>query len=124
MRSKIVPRLSFEEMVAMSFVVPNSAAPSPGMIVTIIVGVLAFSALLGWGAWRIFKSAERAEQDPRHLRRNLLRLGLIYIGCALYGIAEVVTGKQPVESLVGLPIGALLAWFYLRAAFRVKIPRQ
>ena len=111
-------------MAAMSLVVPTSTAPSPGMIVTIIVGVLAFSALLGFGAWRIFKSAERAEQDPRYLRRRLLRLGLIYVGCALFGIEEVLTGREPVQSLIGLPIGALLAWFYLSSAFRMKIPPQ
>jgi hypothetical protein len=61
------------------------------MIATIIAGVLAFSAFLGWGAWRFCKSAERAERDPRYLRRNLLRLGLIYLGCGIYGIVEVVT---------------------------------
>jgi len=108
----------------MNLVTPSSVAPSPGMIVIIIAGVLAFSAFIGWGAWQVFKSAERAERDPRYLRRSFLRLGLIYVGCGVYAIAEVVTGREPIQILVGLPIGGLLAWFYLRTAFRVKIPPQ
>ena len=114
--------LVFEEKLAMSLVIATSVAPSPGMISTIIVGVLVFSAFLGWGAWRVCKSSERAERDPRYLRRILLSLGLIYVGSAVFGIAQVITGKQPLQSLIGLPIGALLAWFYLRTAFRVKVP--
>jgi hypothetical protein len=106
----------------MSLVTATSAAASPGMIATIIVGVLAFSAFLAWMAWRLCKSAERAERDPQYLRRSLLRLGLLYVGCAVFGIAEVATGRQPIESLIGLPIGAALAWLYLRAAIRVKVP--
>jgi glucose uptake protein GlcU len=99
-----------------------SASFSPGTIATIILGVLALSAFIGWMGYRVYKSAERAERDPRYLRRQLLALGVLYIGSAVYGIAEVVTGREPIESLMGLPIGALLAWFYLRLAFRVKVP--
>jgi uncharacterized membrane protein len=106
----------------MSPVTTPPAAVSPVMIAAVILGVLAFSAFLGWGAWRVFKSAERAERDPRYLRRRLVLLGLLYVGSAVYGIEQVVTGREPLQSLIGLPIGALLAWFYLRAAFRVKIP--
>jgi DNA-binding transcriptional regulator of glucitol operon len=106
----------------MSPVTTTPAAVSPMMIAAVIVGVLALSAFLGWSAWRVFKSAERAEQDPRYLRRRLVVLGLLYVGFAVYGIEEVVTGREPLQSLIGLPIGALFAWFYLRAAFRVKIP--
>lgn len=94
------------------------------MIATIIVVVLGTSALLGWGAWRVCKSAERAERDPRYLRRKLLWFGLIYVVGATFGIAEVVTGREPIQSLIGLPIGAFFAWFYLKAAFQVKVPPQ
>jgi hypothetical protein len=106
----------------MSLVASAFAVPSLGTITTIILGVLALSAFLGWGAWRVYKSAERAERDPRYLRRSLLLLGLIYVGGAVYGIEEVITGSAPIQSLVGLPIGAFFAWFYLRTAFRVKVP--
>src|ERR1700687_1713572 len=106
----------------MSLVTTASAVLNPGMMATIITGVLALSAFLGWGAWRGCKSAERAERDPRYLRRNLLWLGLIYVGGAVYGIVEVVTGREPIKSLIGLPVGALLAWFCLRTAIRVKVP--
>jgi hypothetical protein len=106
----------------MSLITTPATVPSSGTIVAVIVSVLAFSAFLGWGAWRVCKSAERAVRDPRYLRRNLLWLGLLYIGSAVFGIAEVVTGKEPLQSLIGLPIGALLAWFYIRTALRVKVP--
>jgi hypothetical protein len=106
----------------MRLVASASTVPSLGMITTIILGVLILSAFLGWVGWRVYKSAERAERDPRYLRRSLLLLGLIYVGSAMYGIEEVVSGRAPIQSLVGLPIGAFLAWFYLRTAFRVKVP--
>jgi len=92
------------------------------MIATIIASVLAATAFLAWMMWRVCKSAERAERDPRYLRRRLFGLGMLYVGCAVYGIAEVVAGREPKEILVGLPIGAALAWLYLRAAIRVKVP--
>jgi hypothetical protein len=47
---------------------------------------------------------------------------MLYVGAAVFGIVEVATGKEPIQSLVGLPIGGLFAWVYLRAASRVKIP--
>ncbi len=106
----------------MSLLTTTSAAPSPGMIATIIVVVLASSAFLGWMAWRVFKSAERAERDPRYLHRRLLAMGMLYIGCALFAIAQVATGREPIKSLIGLPIGVMFIWMYLRAAIRVKVP--
>ena len=106
----------------MSFVTMPSAAVRPGTIATIIVGVLMCSAFLAWGTWRFSKSAERAERDPRFRRRVLLRGGLLYAVCAVYSIAQVAIGDLPIQSLIGLPIGAALAWFYIRSALRVKIP--
>jgi hypothetical protein len=83
---------------------------------------LALSGFIGWMAWRVFKSAERAERDPRYLRRRLLEMGMLYIGCAIFAIANVATGREPIKSLIGLPIGVLFIWMYLRAAIRVKVP--
>jgi len=92
------------------------------MIASVIVGVLAVSALLAWAMWRACKTAERAERDPRFLRRILLGFGLLYIASAVYDVAEVIAGKEPLQSLIGLPIGAALAWLFLKAALRVKVP--
>lgn len=74
--------------------------------------------------WRGWNSAERAEVDLRHRRRILIRLGLIYAVAAVIGIAGVVSGTDPKESLIGLPIALLLAWFWLRTAPRMKVPPQ
>jgi threonine/homoserine/homoserine lactone efflux protein len=106
----------------MRLAIVASAVARPGMIATIIVAVLASSAFLGWMAWQVFKSAERAERDPRYLRRRLLSMAMLYIGCAVFAIAQVATGKEPIKSLIGLPIGVMFIWMYLRAAIRVKAP--
>ena len=72
--------------------------------------------------WRAWESAERAETDLRHRRRIFVLLGLIYVAAAAIGIAAVLGGNEPKDSLVGLPIPLLLAWFWLRTGFRVKAP--
>lgn len=92
------------------------------MLAIVIAGVSITTAILGWMMWRGWKSAERAETDLRHRRRIFLRLGLIYVAAMVIGITGVVTGSQPKESLIGLPIALLLAWFFLRARLREKIP--
>jgi hypothetical protein len=35
-------------------------------------------------------------------------------------IAEVVAGKEPVQALFGLPIGATIAWFFIRSGIKTK----
>ena len=102
---------------------PPSGAETPVvMLMTAIVGVSLTSALFAWIMWRTWKSAERAETDLRHRRRIFLRLGLAYVAAAVFGVMIVLSGREPKESLIGLPIGALLAWFYLRAAIKVRVP--
>ncbi len=88
----------------------------------VIIGVSTATAILGWLLWRRWKSAERAETDLRHRRRIFLRLGLIYVAAMAIGIAGVLSGREPKEGLIGLPVALLLAWFWLRAALRVKVP--
>ena len=100
----------------------NSTMQGAGFIATIILAVLAASTLLAFMAWRVCKAAERAERDRRYLRRLLLWLGLLYAVGAVYGIAQIITGKAPVQTLIGLPIGGALAWYHLKAAARLKIP--
>jgi hypothetical protein len=92
------------------------------MLATVIIGVSVTTAILGWVIWREWKSAERAESDVRHRRRIFVRLGLIYIAAVGIGIAGVLSGREPKESLIGLPIALLLAWFCLRTGLRLKVP--
>jgi hypothetical protein len=92
------------------------------MLVLVIVAVAASSVVLAAAMWAVWKETERAEGDSRHRRRILLRLALLYVGCAAFGIAEVATGREPKQSLLCLPIAAGLAWAYLRAASRLKSP--
>ena len=63
-----------------------------------------------------------SESDLRHRRRIFVRLGLIYVAAMAIGIADVLSGREPKETLIGLPIALLLAWFWLRTGLRVKVP--
>ena len=108
--------------VAALFAESNPAESSAAIVTTVIVGVLAFTTLLAWGLWRVYRSVERAERDPKYLRRHLLFGAAVYVGAAALGIVFVVTGHEPVESLVGLPVVALFAWFYVRQAMKVRVP--
>jgi len=91
-------------------------------IVTIVIGVLAFALILGWGVWWAWRSGERAERDPRYLRRRFIRFAVIYIVYGLFIIGDVAFGKAPIETLGGLPMGALIIWFCLWTARKVKNP--
>jgi hypothetical protein len=106
----------------MSLVTAPSGVASTRLIATVIVGVLASSAFLAWMAWRVSRSAERAERDPKYLRRRLMRWGMLYFATVVIIIVEVATGDKPKAMLLGLPITALIAWWFLRAAVRVKVP--
>ena len=109
--------------VGANILVFTAAESTAGTIATVIVAVSAATGALAWAMWRAVKSVERMERDARYLRRKLIWMGAIYVFAALFGIFEVVVGGQPVESLLGLPVALALAWFWLRAASRVKIPR-
>ena len=80
--------------------------------------------MMWWRGERAYRSAVRAERDPRYLRRRLLRRGMIYVACAVLAIVLVATGKEAKELLFGLPIGVAFAWYYLRSALRVKVPTE
>jgi cell division protein FtsW (lipid II flippase) len=94
------------------------------LIATVIVGVFSVTALLIWILWRACKSAERAEREPKYLRRILVLAGVPYVIAAVSIVAEVATGDMPVWMLLGLPIPILFAWFWLRQANRVKVPHS
>ena len=97
---------------------------TPANIALIIVGVLVATGFFVIALWKAFRDQERAERDRRYLRRVLLRAGLIYVFGAIFGTYEAVTGNQPIQSLIGLPIVLLLAWFYVRSALKLKVPPQ
>jgi hypothetical protein len=87
-----------------------------------IFGVLAFCAFVGWGALRMLKSAERAENEPKYRRRNLLVMGVIYAFGGINGIINVALGDAPAWALCLLPIPVLIAWAFFRRASRIKNP--
>jgi len=101
----------------------QAGTDSPAVtLVAVIIGVSVTTAIFGWMMWHAWNSVERAETDSRHRRRIFIRLGLIYVLSATLGVGGVLSGKEPKESLIGLPVVLLLAWFWLRASLRVKVP--
>ena len=101
----------------------QAGADSPeAMPAAVIIGVSVTTAIFVWILWQGWKETEHAETDLRHRRRIILRLGLVYVVTSVIGVAGVVSGREPKESLIGLPIALLLAWFLLRAVLKVKVP--
>jgi hypothetical protein len=74
--------------------------------------------------WRLARSVERMERDPKYLRRRLIWGAMIYVFGALFCIIEVARGEQPIQALIGLPIVLFVIWALLRTASRVKIPHN
>jgi hypothetical protein len=100
-----------------------SAEKNPGLMIALVtVAVTVSTAVMVVGIWGAWKDTERAEGDARYRRRVLLRMVMLYVFCAVFGIAEVASRREPIESLFGLPIAAFLAWMYWRAAVRVNVP--
>ncbi|MFY9948626.1 MAG: hypothetical protein WA261_00770 [Candidatus Sulfotelmatobacter sp.] len=91
-------------------------------IATVIIGVLVATAVMGWLMWRLFRSAERMERDPKYLRRRLIRGAMIYVAGALVGMIEIARRELPIQALIGLPISLFMIWVLLRTASKVKIP--
>lgn len=93
-------------------------------VITVIIVVLVATAVMGGMMWRLFRSVERMERDPKYLRRRLIWGAMIYVFGVLFGIIEVARGEQPIQALIGLPIVLFLIWVLLRSASKVKIPRN
>jgi len=91
-------------------------------LTSILVGVSAASALLGWMAFRLARHMDRVEREPRYRRRWLLYGAAIYGFGIVAGISQVLSGNAPPATLLVVPIPLLFVWLYLRAAKRVKIP--
>jgi CDP-diglyceride synthetase len=93
-----------------------------GMIATVILGVSAVTAFFAWTMWRAFRMVERAERDPKYLRRLLLVLPVLYACSTVFGVFEVATGREPIQALAGLLIVVVISWVYVRMALKVKVP--
>ena len=91
-------------------------------VIIVIAGVSAATAGLIYLLWRTVKSVERMERDPRYLRRRLFWFGMLYVAGAVFAVYEVAVGDEPLATLVGLPVSLAFAWFWLRAATRVRVP--
>jgi hypothetical protein len=72
--------------------------------------------------WRLTRAVERAERDPRYVRRWLILFGALYGFAALTSVSKVISGDAPPLSLIGLVIPVLIAWYCFRAAVRMKFP--
>jgi hypothetical protein len=92
-----------------------------GEFVLVAGGILAYTALLGWGCYRCAKSAERAGRDPRYLRRVLFRVVAFYAISILVGVWSVLDGNAPRITLLGAIVPLLIIWVVLHAASRVKV---
>jgi len=87
-----------------------------------ILAVGVTTALLIWACLHVIRDAEKMQRDPKLLCRRFRFLGIVYIVGCLFGIFHVATGSEPPITLIGLPIGATLAWFWIKQASNVKIP--
>jgi hypothetical protein len=94
------------------------------MFVKITIGILVFSAMLGWGAFRAAKSADRSSRDPRYRRRQLLLAAAMYAVFVTFGILEIVVNKESPFFALCLTVPLLFLWRLWRAANRVGIPPE
>ena len=91
-------------------------------LITIVIGVTAASAILGWMAFRLARHMNRIEQEPTYRRRWLLYGAAIYGVGIVAGVSQVFSGDAPPIALLGVPIPILIVWLCLRSAKQVKIP--
>ena len=92
------------------------------MLISVVVGVGATSALLGWMMFRFAKSMDRMERDPKYRRRKLSYGACIYGFGMVLGVSQVLSGAASPAALLLLPIPLVFVWIFLRAAKRVKLP--
>lgn len=90
------------------------------MIVGIIFGVLLVSAFIGWQTWRFCKHQERLERDTKYRRRWFYTIAGFFALPVISVSVDVLSGRAPALSLLGVPIDLGIAWFFFRAARRVE----
>ncbi len=94
------------------------------MFVKITIGILVFSAMLGWGVLRAAKSADRSSRDPRYRRRQLFLAAAMYAALVVFGILEIAVNKESPFFALCLTVPLLFLWRFWRAASRVEIPPE
>ena len=92
------------------------------MLIGVVVGVSAASAIFGWIMFKMSKAMDRLDSDPSYRRRYFLLMASVYVASMVFGVGGVITGDRPVWSLVVLPIPLLFVYFLWRAASRTKVP--
>ena len=91
-------------------------------LLLIIIGFTLFIAIVYWVLVRAARLGNRIHQDPRFRRRVLVIAAIPYILGGLVGTVEVATGNEPLKTLAGLAISIPMAWLFLSAARKTKIP--
>lgn len=86
------------------------------MVISIIIGVLAASALIGFAAWRFIKTVESFNVRPARFRKLLLFLAALYCFGMISAIDDVLRHNAPAIGLLGLPIALYFVWMLFRAA--------
>jgi hypothetical protein len=85
-------------------------------LISIVIGVTAASALLGWMAFRLARHMDTIGQEPRYRRRWLLYGAAVYAFGIVAGVSQVFSGDAPPTALLFVPIPILIVWVCLRAA--------
>jgi hypothetical protein len=49
-------------------------------------------------------------------------MAILYLASSIYGVAEVISGNEPLIGLIGLPFSLVFIWTFLRAARQMRIP--
>jgi len=93
-------------------------------VTIIVVGVLAFAALLGWWLLREMTSADRMERDPQYRGRVMRRLMLSYCVLGAVGIVfwavQLAMGEPPREILYILIMALLNVLMAIRIGRNLK----
>ena len=79
-------------------------------IVTVVVGVPIIGVLLYYAVSWALQSADRAGNDPKYRRKLLFFGGVSYVILAVFLTLKVLARKESAQSLLGLPMGATIAW--------------
>ena len=91
-------------------------------VAKIILGVLALCVVLVIFLFRLAKKSDRLEHDLRYRRRCWGVIAGVWLAYTLLEIAMIVLRKEPIESLVGLPVVGAILWVSWRSTRVDKTP--
>jgi hypothetical protein len=91
--------------------------------VSIIVGVLLASAVLGWALYLFGKHMDRADRDARYRNRSpIIAGGVVSVLSPVIAVSDIATGEDPIQALAGVLFPLLFAWYTIRQAHSTKLP--